>query len=291
MPPYPSRPPERAGAAPRRRAAAGALGVRHRATARLDPPVELVPHGLPHPLGHAARKARRRRRGGRLRAGSRVGRARRGIERGAQGGEEEVLAVLEGPFVSGAERRVHAPGHGALGRLRARRDRGRRREAAFCLATRGARSKPGRGACRERRALGACRPRLGRPGAPRRRAADRGGGPRGPHPGPHAVRLALSGQFNSRHPNAEHPDRAYAFQAEIEVRSVESFVPRPDLRGAMAEEWDERVADRHYADAHEYATGHGSPPSGSRLTALAGCCVPPGSRRPRSRRPPASRCQ
>lgn len=96
---------------------------------------------------------------------------------------------------------------------------------------------------------------------------------------------------NSRHPDAEHPDRAYAFQAEIEVRSVESFVPRPDLRGAMAEEWDERVADRHYADAHEYATGHGSPPSGSRLTALAGCCVPPGSRRPRSRRPPASRCQ
>ena len=53
------------------------------------------------------------------------------------------------------------------------------------------------------------------------------------------------------------PDSAYAFQPEIEVRSDRSFVPRPDLRGARAAEWDEQVADLHYADTPEYATGHG----------------------------------
>src|SRR5207253_3436119 len=35
------------------------------------------------------------------------------------------------------------------------------------------------------------------------------------------------------------------------------FVPRPDLRGVRAAEWDEQVADLHYADTPEYATGHG----------------------------------
>ena len=34
-------------------------------------------------------------------------------------------------------------------------------------------------------------------------------------------------------------------------------MPRPDLRGAHAGEWDDRVADLHYADTPEYATGHG----------------------------------
>ena len=62
---------------------------------------------------------------------------------------------------------------------------------------------------------------------------------------------------NRRTPDESHPDRAYAFQAEIEARSEQPFVPRPDLRGALASEWDERVADLHYADTPEYATGHG----------------------------------
>jgi hypothetical protein len=53
------------------------------------------------------------------------------------------------------------------------------------------------------------------------------------------------------------PDLAYAFQPEIEVQGDRPFVPRPDLRGARAAEWDERVADLHYADTPEYATGHG----------------------------------
>jgi len=52
-------------------------------------------------------------------------------------------------------------------------------------------------------------------------------------------------------------DQAYAFQAELEVRSKESFVPRPDPRGRQASEWDDRVADLHYADTPEYAVGHG----------------------------------
>ncbi|MCY4120041.1 MAG: helicase, partial [Acidobacteria bacterium] len=62
---------------------------------------------------------------------------------------------------------------------------------------------------------------------------------------------------NRRPPDEAQPDRAYAFQAEIEVRTDEGFVPRPDLRGAHAGDWDDRVADLHYADTPEYATGHG----------------------------------
>jgi hypothetical protein len=53
------------------------------------------------------------------------------------------------------------------------------------------------------------------------------------------------------------PDLAYAFQPELVLRCDRSFVPRPDLRGARAAEWDEQVADLHFADAPEYATGHG----------------------------------
>ena len=62
---------------------------------------------------------------------------------------------------------------------------------------------------------------------------------------------------NRRTPDSQQPDRAYAFQAQVEVETDHGFVPRPDLRGAHAAEWDEQVADLHYADAPEYATGHG----------------------------------
>jgi Helicase conserved C-terminal domain len=58
-------------------------------------------------------------------------------------------------------------------------------------------------------------------------------------------------------PEEGEPDLAYVFQPETEVRSDRPFVPRPDLRGARAAEWDEQVADLHYADTPEYATGHG----------------------------------
>ena len=58
-------------------------------------------------------------------------------------------------------------------------------------------------------------------------------------------------------PEAGEPDQSYAFQPEITVQSERPFVPRPDLRGAQSAEWDEKVADLHYSDAPEYATGHG----------------------------------
>ena len=62
---------------------------------------------------------------------------------------------------------------------------------------------------------------------------------------------------NRRTAHQDKPDLAYAFQAEIEVHGDRPFVPRSDPRGAFAEDWDEQVADLHYADTPELATGHG----------------------------------
>jgi hypothetical protein len=62
---------------------------------------------------------------------------------------------------------------------------------------------------------------------------------------------------NHRKHHDESPDTAYAFQPCIEVVADCPFVPRPNLRGARAAEWDEQVADLHFADAPEYAAGHG----------------------------------
>jgi hypothetical protein len=62
---------------------------------------------------------------------------------------------------------------------------------------------------------------------------------------------------NNRTPDDGEPDAAFVFQAEIDVRSDHPFVPRPDLRSAQAADWDDQVADLHYADTPEYATGHG----------------------------------
>ena len=52
-------------------------------------------------------------------------------------------------------------------------------------------------------------------------------------------------------------DETFAFQAEIEVRSTIPFVPRPDPREVSGDDWDERVADLHYAHSPEFAAGHG----------------------------------
>ena len=52
-------------------------------------------------------------------------------------------------------------------------------------------------------------------------------------------------------------DEAFAFQAEIEVRGAVPFVPRLDPREVSGDDWDERVADLHYAGIPEYAAGHG----------------------------------
>ena len=58
-------------------------------------------------------------------------------------------------------------------------------------------------------------------------------------------------------PDPRLADVAYAFQAELEVRCEKPFVPRTNPRQPLADDWDENVADLHYADAPEYATGHG----------------------------------
>src|SRR5438105_3811576 len=76
-------------------------------------------------------------------------------------------------------------------------------------------------------------------------------------PGTRSVSVFLVNRRAPVKPEAGEPDLAYAFQPEIEVRGDHPFVPRPDLRGARAAEWDEQVADLHYADTPEYATGHG----------------------------------
>ena len=64
---------------------------------------------------------------------------------------------------------------------------------------------------------------------------------------------------NQREPAAEQAlaDTAYAFQAELEIRSEQPFVPRPNPRRPRADDWDDQVGDLHYADTPEYATGHG----------------------------------
>jgi len=65
---------------------------------------------------------------------------------------------------------------------------------------------------------------------------------------------------NDRRPGQpDHRDRdtTYAFQPEVAVKCDRPFVARPNPRGFSAEDWDERVADLHYADTRSYATGHG----------------------------------
>jgi len=81
-----------------------------------------------------------------------------------------------------------------------------------------------------------------------------GDGTTGIPPGTSSVSVFL---VNKRPPDADQPDVAYVFQPALELRCKEAFVPRPDLRAAGAEDWDDRVADLHYAELPEYATGHG----------------------------------
>ena len=85
--------------------------------------------------------------------------------------------------------------------------------------------------------------------------------------GPAAARLPSGTKsvsiflVNKRSPNEDHRYRAFVFQTTLIVTSSESFVPRPNLRGAvdgeLADEWDERVADLQFRDVFEYAVGHG----------------------------------
>ena len=77
--------------------------------------------------------------------------------------------------------------------------------------------------------------------------------------GARSVSVFLSNRRSPVEDDSER-DLRFAFQAQIEVRAAVPFVPMPDLRGAGAEDFDERVADLHYRDAPEYAVGHGVSP-------------------------------
>ena len=52
-------------------------------------------------------------------------------------------------------------------------------------------------------------------------------------------------------------DTLYVFQPEIEVRSDRPFPLNRLVRPTQPNDWDDDVADLHYADVPEYATGHG----------------------------------
>ena len=72
--------------------------------------------------------------------------------------------------------------------------------------------------------------------------------------GARAVSLFL---VNDRPAVEDSRDEAFVFQAELELGCAEGFLPRPDLSGLNAQDWDATVADLHYADMPEYASGHG----------------------------------
>jgi hypothetical protein len=74
---------------------------------------------------------------------------------------------------------------------------------------------------------------------------------------PKGIRSVSIFLVNNRIPVEEDPDLAYVFQAEIQVLGDRPFVPCPDLRSANDTDRDAQVADLHYADTPEYATGHG----------------------------------
>ncbi|TPG55985.1 hypothetical protein EAH89_13705 [Roseomonas nepalensis] len=61
-----------------------------------------------------------------------------------------------------------------------------------------------------------------------------------------------------RRPGRRYLDVSYAFQAQLELRCPEGFVPRCDLSGHWSEDTDRRVADLHYRDVAEYAVGRSS---------------------------------
>ncbi|MBL8217533.1 MAG: hypothetical protein JNK87_42830 [Bryobacterales bacterium] len=74
---------------------------------------------------------------------------------------------------------------------------------------------------------------------------------------PAGVRTVSVFLVNRRQPAADvKRDEAFAFQTELEIHTDAPLVARPNLRGLLSEEWDERVADLQYRDDGEYVVGH-----------------------------------
>ena len=61
-----------------------------------------------------------------------------------------------------------------------------------------------------------------------------------------------------RRPGRRFLDVACAFQARLELRCTEGFMPRCDLSGHWSDDADRRLADLHYRDVTEYAVGRAS---------------------------------
>jgi hypothetical protein len=63
---------------------------------------------------------------------------------------------------------------------------------------------------------------------------------------------------NERDPEGEERvDQGHLFQAQLILKLKEGFVPRPNLRGLVDDDADERIADLQYRDAFEFSVGHG----------------------------------
>jgi len=82
-----------------------------------------------------------------------------------------------------------------------------------------------------------------------------------------------------KRPRRRYEDISLAFQARLELVCEQGFVPRADLSGYGTDDWDRRVADLHYADAHEFAVGRNTsaewaPLVDGRCTSASTCPLP-----------------
>ena len=228
---------------------------------RLGAPVELVPDRLPDPVGHAAREERRRRRGRRLRARSR---SRRASPRRAT---EERKAAKKGFFPSSMGLSFLVPTEARALTVTVRwgdyahgGDRGRE-TASRCPSGSGTpREATVDGAARRARRRSR-RARRARTPAASSSTSSSGRSPREDleghiPPGTRSVSVFL---VNHRAPPDEERARprlrlpARARGAQRRSRSCRGRTCA--ARGPT--DWDEQVADLHYADTPEYATGHG----------------------------------
>lgn len=64
-------------------------------------------------------------------------------------------------------------------------------------------------------------------------------------------------------------DEAFVFQASLTLEGNVPFVPRPNPRGGVSNDVDERIADLQYRDAMEFAVGHGT---STHATVVNGVC-------------------
>ena len=64
---------------------------------------------------------------------------------------------------------------------------------------------------------------------------------------------------NRRTPEAlaNRADLQFIFQVKLQVACPAGFVPRPNLTGLRADDWDARIADLQFRNVFEYAVGHG----------------------------------